>query len=326
MEEKYLQNWRYKLQKRVSRLNSVDWNLFHSALKQFWKFLHSVNIYKAVVEDLLPTIPDLDKTVKEIISRKPLLGDTEEESAAIGYKVMEHCVNQENARTEQSIGRIYTHSTHYADHVNAFFQLFVEPFYEYLDEHLDDQRAVLYFLKKYKERCEWFRPLELYNLWNEDTQKGERSLCFDLYEYLHGQGLEFSIEPWSASGEADLVSSQVGEERLVADGKIFNPAKNKTVSYVASAFAQIYRYTCDYNEPFGYLIIYKTCEEDLNLTFGSQGSLFPELMYNNKTIFFVVIDIFPHEKPASQRGPLKKIDVQRDDILKEAAKAKNQHI
>jgi len=37
------------------------------------------------------------------------------------------------------------------------------------------------------------------------------------------QGLGLSIEPTSTPGEADLISAQTGDDRLVADVKIFEP-------------------------------------------------------------------------------------------------------
>jgi hypothetical protein len=36
MNPDYVQNLRYKLQKRFRRLNAAGWEIFHYALKQFW--------------------------------------------------------------------------------------------------------------------------------------------------------------------------------------------------------------------------------------------------------------------------------------------------
>jgi hypothetical protein len=43
-----------------------------------------------------------------------------------------------------------------------------------------------------------------------------------LYEFLHEQGIDFHMEPKSASGIADLVADQVGDDRVVADAKVFS--------------------------------------------------------------------------------------------------------
>ncbi len=84
-----------------------------------------------------------------------------------------------------------------------------------------------------EQKCEWFQRTKLYEAWLENTQKGEKILALHLYEYMHDQGVDFSIEPTSASGEADLVSAQTSDEPLIADAKIFNPAKSKGKNYIA---------------------------------------------------------------------------------------------
>ena len=66
----------------------------------------------------------------------------------------------------------------------------------------DDRRTVLGLLLKYKHHVEWFRRDDLRAKLEANTQKGEKILACDLYAYLHDQGLDFSIEPSSISGEA----------------------------------------------------------------------------------------------------------------------------
>src|SRR5260370_28259485 len=143
-------------------------------------------------------------------------------------------------------------------------ELFLEPFYEYVDEHLDDNQAMLYFLRRYKHRCEWFHADRLREAVQKDTQKGERTLAFDLYENLHEQGIDFQIEPHSASGIADLVADQIGEDRVVADAKVFWPEKGKEKPYLISGFHQAYTYARDYNEPCAYLVVFKMCNKDMS--------------------------------------------------------------
>ena len=80
----------------------------------------------------------------------------------------------------------------------------------YVDEHLDDQQAILYFLRRYKHRCEWFHAERLRQAVRHDTHKGEKTLALDLYEYMHDQGIDFHIEPHSTSGIPDFVADQIG--------------------------------------------------------------------------------------------------------------------
>ena len=124
---------------------------------------------------------------------------------------------------KEDIGLMKRRETEYNDILEVFKDIFLEPFYDYLDESLDDQGAILALLRKYKHVCEWFRRQKFFGIWESGTARGEKHLALDLYRYLYEQGIEFYIEPSSLSGEVDMISTQIGENRLLADAKIFNP-------------------------------------------------------------------------------------------------------
>jgi len=314
MDSEYLQNLRYKLQKRVKKLNSILYKneVFYPLLKQFWGFLQSYDIFVGILEDLENRCPTMEEKANDIlINLKGYTVYNELENAALSYFVIRNCIESDNDSSIYKLGKIYGYAGH--DILQKYFKdMFLEPLYEYLDEHIDDQRAILALLCRYKHKCEWFQRDNLIKL----SEQGERKLTEHLYEYLHDQGLNFMIEPRSASGEADLVSIQKGEEPLIADAKIFNPAKGKGKSYIATGFNQIYTYTRDYNEPFGYLVIYKTCEEELKFLLANQTQSTQFVIHNNKTIFLITIDIFPYEATASKRGTLKIIEITEEDLIK----------
>jgi hypothetical protein len=78
------------------------------------------------------------------------------------------------------------------------------PFFDYLDDRLDEQQALLGLLVRYKHRSEWFnRQALLTTAQNEEARKGidkkraevEKVLKEDLYRYPHDQGIDFTIEP-----------------------------------------------------------------------------------------------------------------------------------
>jgi hypothetical protein len=185
----------------------------------------------------------------------------------------------------------------------------MEPLFDYIDEQIDDKRMTLVLLKKFKHRCEWFLRSEMYARFKEDTGKGENILASRLYQYLHDQGVQFHIEPQSASGRIDLISTQSGKDRLVADAKLFNPERGQDRGYIIKGFRQIYEYTKDFNETFGYLVIFKTCDQDLSIPTQHQESTVPFITHNNKTIFLVVIDIFDYPESASKRGKLQAYEI-----------------
>lgn len=318
MQDKLVQSVRYKLQKRVRRLHSSDYTHFDVALRVFFQFFESSPLLRGVRDELIARTASesLAETIEQITKGKMLLGTTEREAAALGYLLLKRYAENPEKLNIIQIGYLYSSRADTTDGaLDMVRELFLEPFYEYVDEHLDDQQAILYFLRRYKHRCEWFHAERLRGLLEQDTQKGEQQLAFDLYEFLHAQGIDFHIEPASASGIADFVADQVGDDRVVADAKIFWPEKSKGKAYIISAFHQAYTYARDYNEPCAYLVIFKMCREDVNLLVPPSDSVFPCLSVNNKTVFFVVVDICQYGVPASKRGPFKAVDISEKELI-----------
>jgi hypothetical protein len=317
MNPEFVQNLRYKLQKRVRRLNSLDFQVFHCGLLQFFGFLKSQSALQGILDDLLLRVPAANVEANRIFdSHEPRLNIDETENAATAYALLQKCAGSGRPGCEFEIGHEYDcAASMHNDALNVFRGMFLEPVYEYLDEQLDDQRLMLALLRRYKHKCEWFVREQLHRQWAAETQRGERALARHLYEYLHDQGIDFHIEPQSISGEVDLIAAQKTDDPVVLDAKIFDPSKGKSKAYIAKGFQQIYRYTVDFNEPFGYLVIYQTSEDDLRFSLPVQTQSTPFLIHNNKTIFLMAIDIFPHAKSASQRGPLKPTDITEMDLV-----------
>lgn len=315
MDPKYIQHLRYKLQKRVARLNSVQAAYFVPTLVQFMGYFDDVPTFTGIVELLLTEFPELDKIVDQILDEKiSYMGNTENEAAALGYLILRKISEQslDKAQNElRYVSRAYGYDPD--DKIEVVREIFLEPFYEYIDEQLDDQRAMLMLLLRYKHRSEWFRRDHLWEL-SQIEQKGEKELALDLYAYLFDQGLDFHIEPSSITGAIDLIAAQDTEDPLLLDTKIFEGDK-RGKAYICKGFQQIYTYCQQYNEPFGYLVIYKTTDRDIHFALETtRYSNTPVMSYNNKSIFFLVIDIFPHEKPVSQRSPIKMIEITDRDL------------
>lgn len=315
MDTDLLQRVRYNLQKRFRRVNSAGFESYHLALAEFWDFINSTPMLSDTLTLLAAACPDAVDSANKILDGQGLVGETGAEAAAIAYFVVKACIESEKRNLERNIGFIYARGSRHDDNNRKFTELFVEPLYESLDEGLDESRAILSLVHRYKQKAEWFCREELFARVEEDTRRGERLLAAHLYEYLHDQGVSFSIEPASASGRVDLLAAQTGHHRLVADAKIFDPEKGKSGSYLASGFKQLYVYAEDHNEPAGYLVIFNISARDLRLNFKSETSGTPFVMYNGKAIFFVVIDIFPHADPASKRGRLRPYEITEQDLI-----------
>ena len=317
MQDALVQAIRYKLQKRVRRLNSADHQHFPMLLRVFFQFFDNSPILSGVRDELLARVfeQSVPATVDRILKGESLFGSSEAESAAMGYHLLKKIAEEPDHRLIINVACHYRASGKAHECLEKIRDVFLEPFYEYIDEHLDDQQAILYFLRRYKHRCEWFHSERLRQAVRDDTPKGEKTLAFDLYEYLHDQGIDFHIEPHSTSGIPDFVADQVGKDRVIADTKLFWPERSKGKSYIISGFNQAYIYACDYNEPCAYLVIYKMCHEGLNFLLPSTQASFPSLTVNNKTLFFIVVDIFEYGTSASKRGPMKSVDITELELV-----------
>lgn len=318
MDREYIQNLRYKLQKRVRRVSSSEYQVFHYILKQFWGFLQDQPLLIGIIDSLAAHSHLVESDVNRIFEfNDAMVFEAELENAVACFLVLKRCIESDNDHIEITVAQNYSHESKFNEILESFKDIFIEPFYDYLDEHLDDSSLLLSLLIKYKHKCEWFQRETLLKTWDSDTRRGEKKLAMHLYEYLYDQGINFSIEPTSASGEVDAVSSQQGKEPLIADVKIFNPHKSKGIDYIAKGFRQVYDYTLDYNESTGYLVIFKTCEEELKFSLPDSAHSTPFIKHNNKTIFFLVVDIHAYEVSASKRGKLKSIEFTENDLIGE---------
>jgi len=308
MDSDYIQHVRYKLQKRLKRLNIATLQSFQLVLIQSWAFLSENEITKGILDDLVERFRDAESYADRILAGEQTGGSTEEKHVAIAYWILKKALDVPSTtylgKLRRNIG-----GDRLADVLDGFREGYVEPLFDYIDEQIDDKRMTLVLLKKFKHRCEWFHRAELFVQFKNDTGSGERTLARSLYEYLHDQGVQFHIEPKSASGEIDMISAQTGRDRLVADAKLFNPERSQDRGYIVKGFRQVYDYTKDYSESFGYLVIFKTCEQDLAIPTQHQEGGVPFITHNNKTIFLVVIDIFDYADSASKRGKLQVYEI-----------------
>jgi len=321
MDTDIVQRLRYKLQRRVRRVNgSTSSEQFGTYLRQFHEYINGTPLTLGVLEDLRRRHPEAESVVDELYKgeRDELDLSSETRHAAIADQILKRITNTEVIYSviSKAVTMVFQPRSLSVQETREYlFDHVVEFLYDYIDEHLDDQRALLALLRRYKHRCEWFDRERLHTNWEEDTRRGERNLAYDLYQYLHDQGINFSIEPESASGRADLVKAQTGEEPLIADVKLFHSGKGKGRSYLRKGFSQIYEYTQEYNQPIGYLVIFNICEDRLDLALSGVTQTTPYIEYNNKTLFFMEVDIYPYETSASERGEVKSHDLTEEYLL-----------
>lgn len=311
---------REKLRLRYRFVLDSHSKVFHSTLIRFWQYLHCHDLLSGVMQQLEACSIAYKTEAESIIHGGTYLPQSEEQEACVAYLVIKHCAASEAWDAEYQIGRRFLPAGEAREFFKIFCELFVRPLYHYVDEQLDDQRAVLGLLRRYKHHCEWFHHEKLRETYESEQarsvefgkkSRAEKMLALHLYEYLHAHGVSFSIQPWSISGEADLIAAQGSDDPLVADAKVFDGSKDK----ITRGFQQVFRYTCDFNEPFGYLVIYKVCEQSLMISSDQQEQSTSFLTYGGKTIFFVVVDLFAYVTSASQRPRLKGCVIKQDEII-----------
>lgn len=315
MEAQIIQNLRHKLQKRVQRLNVADVDTFILYLQHFWRFFDRHAIYVGIISLLVSKYPNIESDTVDILNGEVLSGESEEEAAVIGYSVLRKISELAYASRIYQIAQLYAQNSSKKQDITEIIRFtFLEPFSEYVDEQLDNRKIILSLLIRYKHRSEWFYRNHLLHLSQNDSQRAEKMLALDFYSYLYDQGLDFTIEPSSLSGEIDIAAAQGTDDPLLADAKIFD-ASDRGKRYIRKAFNQIYTYTQQYNEPFGYLLIFKITDRDLSFSLSNNFLNIPVVIYNHKTIFLITIDIYSHSKPVSQRNPLSSIVITEEELI-----------
>lgn len=315
------QNLKLELDRAYSMVMSADYISYEHHLQRFVNFL----IGKEVINNILLELenkyngiePHAEEYLQEDMKELTVFNNLNE-NAALNWFILKKLFLPARRYVIDdiyNISRFYCHEVEYNSKINAFNLNFIDPLFNYILCIINDSNFVLSTLVKYKHKVEWFNKESLFFLFKNDITHGENNLSYNLYEYLFDQGIEFHIEPKSESGRPDLIESQTGQNRLVADVKIFDTERSKGKSYVINGFNQVYTYTKTYNNSLGYLIIFKTCEKDLSLKFSNREDNIPFITHNNKTIFFIVIDIFQHETTASKRGKAEAIEIKEEEFI-----------
>jgi len=311
-----LTDLRVKIRTRRSRIVSCGFEDFLPLTKQFYTFLDSNPILRAVIAELLARNPQSAAEVQNAPRDVRVYGTTAQEAGAIAYIKWKEFANQ------NVLHGFYSHALHgdFNEASGTYKDWYVEPLFDYLDETLDDANVVLAMLIRYKQKVEWYRRTEVLKLYEDDTSRGEKNVKQHMFEYLFDQGLPFHVEPVAASGEPDVVSLHDSQHHFIGEVKIFD-AEGRGKSYVRKAFYQTYRYCLDYNEPLAYLIVFNVSKKQLRVELPSAPDGVPRFEYNHKTIFFIVVDVHEHKGTASTLGIAETVTILADELVHEVEEA-----
>jgi hypothetical protein len=217
------------------------------------------------------------------------------------------------------LGEYLNGDTHikFDDAVSVVRDVAVDGLYEYLDEHLDERNSIYSILIKYKQRSEWFRKNRLRQYAEDglERKKGEVALAIDVQEYILDQGVEFFVEPASASGEVDLVLKSSEGRYIVVDAKYVKNESNRSsvLNKLASGFHQVARYCNDFNVSEGFLVNFVANTTRIRLTLDSLDG-FPYLHVGNKIIYYIEVNI-ADEPSASKSGKATEIELSKEELI-----------
>jgi len=281
---------------------NCGWEDFEGELRRFLHFIGDSSVLSANVAQIVAEFPNLRSEMEQYFAaEQQAIGVTHNESAAIGYLVLEKVSQAGPEKHGMAYQEHVCMVSKFDEALDDFRNRYIRPFYEALDENLQDANVILSELIRAKHSIEWFRRNEFYDLYRSETIRGEKNLAWKFYGLLYDRGVEFSIEPTSISGEADMVAAQDSERPLIADIKIFDPEGSRGIPYIKKGFSQVFTYLEDFNQTVGYLISFAVTNKVVRLTDLSATEVAPSISIHGKTIFLIQIDIFPHENSASHR-------------------------
>lgn len=307
---------RYELQVKKDRLYRVDAGALVDEFKLFFDFLKQNPILQGIFEELRTNMPDYGEWYKNMVSKRRILWpSTEIERVRVCLAFIEHCVNSGNADEPSQIAyMVGFHGRSFDQAAHFFLENFFMPFYEYLDQHIEEFSSVLYVIEKFKLRAQWFEREHLYTLYNEDTSKGEAILDKVLRRFLFDNGIEYPFStPASSSGRADIVASLHTPDPVIVEVKVFD-GESRGRGHIRQGFRQVHDYMTDYNKNIGYLVIFNVCDRDLQFRLTNTGKP-PRVHLNNKTIFLIAVDIYHDVHPASERPQLELYEIREDELV-----------
>jgi hypothetical protein len=315
MDPNSIENLRLKLQRRVGRLKPQLEDEFHFQLCQLWDFVAKQPILFSSLEELAMRHPEVETHVNKMFDGSVYTYHQTFESrqTAFSYFLIKRCVEKGSTHCEHNIGQKYGRSS--ITSLETFKSLFIIPLYEYLDECLDDVHLITAILVRYKQKCEWFQRKYLFDKQDIDTSKAEENLKFHLFDYLHDQGVNLTIEPYSVKGRIDLIYDQKGEDRVFAEVKVLRSRNDK--GNIVEGFSQLIRYLDNFNATVGYLVVYKACEEELSFSLSHQFQSLPYEIYGSKTVIVIPVDLFVYDTCISERRKIKPIRITSEDLFSE---------
>ncbi len=199
--------------------------------------------------------------------------------------------------------------------IQGFIKVVINPIIDYFFESLQDDSQVLALILRYKKFREWFNRKLFFEQYDIDGRQ-EDFLDMDLREYLFQNGIDYPFStPKSPSGRTDIIANIDTNDPLVLEVKVLDKSKGYTKSRISDGISQCLKYIDDYNKNVGYLAIFNADEKDKEILIDTDIKEYPtRVNYNGKNIYFIIININPKGKSASQIGKIEEIKISPTDF------------
>ena len=334
MNEVQIQRSRYILRARFRRAQTSPFELFTSSCKQLLNWIENHPIFSKICGVLKHKYSSINDQLEKIINDtkgninnyNPGCHKSQviEEHAALCYltirasaSIVDKDINKQRFQlmcfsefiTGNDPGKI-------EDTLDIIKDIALDGLFEYLDEQIDDRNAIFGLLMKYKQLSEWFNRNDLVKIAEEGfaKKKGELALVSDLQKYIMNQGVEFIIEPTSASGEVDLILRDPDGKHLIVDAKYIKDSHSGTdiKRKLAKGFHQVMKYCEDYNEPEGFLVTFNNTNKRISLNIEEIDGI-PFMQLGSKIIYHIFINI-KQEPSASKLGIGKELTIEKKEL------------
>ena len=312
---KYHRDLQVRLQERYRRLFKATYSSFPAETQYFREFLRCAPALWAIVNTIIESEGDLDPqqwidaNFDHYQYRWP---QTEIGRAKVAWHLLNLWADSEDANVYTTV---FSTENNLDACIRDMTEAVLEPFVDFLQEHLAVESDTLYLLERYSRQVEWFDREDLYSRYSSDTARGEAVYDRHLRRFLFAQGVDYPFsQPASASGIADVVSAVDTDDPLVCEIKLFDGDRYST-SYIAKGVRQVLEYAKDYGKVVGHLVICNLTDRVVLLPSDSPASDWPaRLAIGEITVHLVQVRARP-ETAASRLGKVDPIVLERNDLV-----------
>lgn len=314
----YTHNLRTNLQEWRNRLHKSNQLNFENNFRFFLAKLEEVKLLKSLLEEATEEYKKdevfLEETTKEVFDQytEGVTFKNEKDAAATCHQIIKYLLTQGHSPNELAFNMAWGQSND--DRRESFLDNFVEPIVLYCHDQIDNGNSILYLLEKYKFRTEWFLRKGLVDKYRNGGS--EQTFEDDLRLYLFDQGIDYPFStPKSASGRADIVGQLDQDDPLVLEIKIFDSEKSYGKNKIIAGFAQIVKYSNDYNKNLGFLVIFNLDNVEVNIETTNEVKSFPKtVIFNDKSYFIIFINL-NQDLTASQQGRLRIENINEKELF-----------